>query len=162
MSEERVTTEEIGLLLKYMSKGFKVDPIIHDEVLAAAKREVEDKKRVVIIKRDPDIHRGRIQAVYVRIIDGNTMQMHPATVGPYGADFDGDAMAIFVPISEEAQQEAKDKMLSATGTSTINSTNFRLSNEMLTGIMTLTRTSLLNACMLVIDSKVSSSFISSS
>ena len=140
MSEERATTEEIGLLLKYISKGYKVPPILHDEVLTAAKREIEDKKRVVLIKRDPNLHRGRIQAAYVRIIEGNTMQMHPATVGPYGADFDGDTMAIFVPISEEAQQEAKDKMLSATGTSTINSTNFRLTNEMLTGIMTLTST----------------------
>lgn len=90
--EERSTTEEVGLLLKYISKGYIVPDILHDEVMNAAKREIEEKRRVVLIKRDPNTHRGRIQAVYAKIIDGSTIEIHPCTVGPFMADFDGDSI----------------------------------------------------------------------
>ena len=88
---EKVTIEEIRLLLKYMSKGYKVPEILHDEVFNAAVREIEDKKRVILIKRDPDVEAGRLQARLVKVVDGNTMEMHPATISPFGADFDGDS-----------------------------------------------------------------------
>ncbi len=138
MPEERATVEEIRLLLKYMAQGYKVPEVLHDVVWDAAVREIEGKNRVVIIKRDPNVERGRMQARYAKIVEGNTIDMHPATVGAFGADFDGDTMAVFVPLSEEAQKEAKEKMISATGSNSINDPNFELSKEMITGIFTLT------------------------
>jgi hypothetical protein len=89
---ERSSIEEIRMLLKYISKGYKVPEILYQEVKNAAIREVENKERVVIIKRDPNIERGRMQGRYVKIIDGNTIDMHPATTAPFGADFDGDSL----------------------------------------------------------------------
>lgn len=135
---ERANTEEIRILLKSISKGYEVPKILYDEVMNAAKREIEGKERVVLFKRDPNIHRGRIQGRYVKITAGNTIDVHPATVGSHGADFDGDEMVLYVPLSEDAQQEIKDKMISGVSASSINKPNFELSKEMLTGIFTLT------------------------
>ena len=81
------------------------------------------------------------------------MSLHPATVGGYGADFDGDTMAVFVPITKEAQEEAKKKMVSAVASDSINSPNFKLSNEMLTGLFTLTHSDLGNSPKLIRKSK---------
>jgi DNA-directed RNA polymerase beta' subunit len=60
------------------------------------------------------------------------------TFSTYDGVFVQDTMAVYMPVSEEAQREAKNKMVTATGTSSINSMNFELSKEMLTGIMTIT------------------------
>lgn len=138
MPEERATVEEIRLILKYIAKGYKVPKIIHDVIWDAAKREIEDKKKAVIIKRDPNIEKGRMQGRFVKIVDGNTIDMHPATVGAFGADFDGDTMAVYAPISEEAQREVRNQMITATASNSINDPNFELSKEMITGIFTLT------------------------
>lgn len=90
-NNQKANIEEIRLILDYISKGYKVPSIIIDEVYNAAVREVEEKKIPVIIKRDPDFHRGRIQGAYPRIIkDGTTIETHIATLGQFGADFDGD------------------------------------------------------------------------
>lgn len=132
------TVEEIRLLLKYIAQGYKVPKILYDHVMDVAVREIEEKKRVVLIKRDPDVSTGRFQGRYVKIISGATLEIHPTEVGPFGADFDGDMMAIYAPMSEEAQTEAKERMIKATGTSKINDPNFSLSKEMMTGIFTLT------------------------
>ena len=140
MSIEKVTTEEVRTLLKFIHKGYKVPKIIHDVLFDTAVREIENKDKVVIIKRDPDVGKNRIQAVFVKIIEGETREMdiHPASVGGFGADFDGDTMAIFVPISNDAQMEAKRKMVSVTNNSSINAPNFNLTNEMITGLYTIT------------------------
>lgn len=88
---ERVSTEEVQMLLKFMSKGYKVPAIIQDTIFEIAKREIEEKERVVLVKRDPDIERGRVQAAYVKIIDGKTIDIHPLMCAGMGADFDGDS-----------------------------------------------------------------------
>jgi len=136
--ENQATIDELRKILFYISKGYKLPKIIHDVIFRVAKYEIEEKKKVVLIKRDPNIHSGRIQAVYVRIIEGEAMDIHPATVGGFGADFDGDTMSVFVPLSKEAQTEAKTKMVRAISNSSINSPNFNLTNEMLIGLFTLT------------------------
>jgi hypothetical protein len=90
--EDRTTVEEVRMLLKYMAQGYKVPKEIYDVVWDAAKREIEGKHRIVLIKRDPNIQRGRIQAQYVKVIDGYTMDIHPCITGQFGADFDGDTV----------------------------------------------------------------------
>jgi len=94
--ENKATIDEIRKILSYISKGYKVPRIVYDVVFKIAKFEIEEKKKVVLIKRDPDIHKNRIQAVYVKIIEGNAMDIHPATVSGYGADFDGDCLYSYV------------------------------------------------------------------
>ncbi|MCK5021219.1 MAG: hypothetical protein KAS32_29685, partial [Candidatus Peribacteraceae bacterium] len=135
---EKATVEEIRLLLKMYSSGYKVPKVIEDVLFEVAKREIEDKNRVVLYKRDPNITSRRIQGAHIRIIKGKTMEIHPASVGGFGADFDGDTMAIYAPLSKESQDEIKDKMITVTNTTSMYSSNFELSKEMLIGIFTLT------------------------
>jgi len=88
---EKASTEEIRLILKMMSKGYKVPKIINDVVFETAKREIEDKEKTILYKRDPNIHSRRIQGAYVKVIKENTIEIHPLACGGFGADFDGDS-----------------------------------------------------------------------
>lgn len=135
---EKISIDEVRKVLYFIMRGYEVPDIIYKVVREVAKREVEDKKRVVIIKRDPNIHRDRIQAAYVKIVDGETIEIHPGMVGGFGADFDGDQMAIFAPLSKQAQEEAKKKMLTIYTSNSLNSSNYRFTNEMLMGFYAVT------------------------
>ena len=138
MPEERLTIDEIRKLLTFISKGYKVPKIVYDTIRKVAKVEIEDKDRVVLVKRDPDIGRGRIQAMYVKIVEGNAIEFYPPSVVGFGADFDGDSVAVYLPLSKEAQAEARSKMVVATSNEKIDSQNFAISNEMLGGLYVLT------------------------
>ena len=66
--------------------------------------------KYVLLNRAPTLHRQSIQAFRPVLIEGNAIQVHPLVCPAYNADFDGDAMAIHVPLSEEAQMEAREIM----------------------------------------------------
>lgn len=66
----------------------------------------------VLLNRAPTLWRLGIQAFYPKLIEGNAIKLHLAVVTGYNADFDGDQMAVHVPLGKEAIQEAKDIMLS--------------------------------------------------
>ncbi len=135
---EKASIDDIRKILKYIAKGYKVDPIIYNTIAKVAKKEVEDKNRVVLYKRDPNVERGRIQGAYVTIIDGETIEIHPAAVVGFGADFDGDTMSIFTPISQESQLEVKNKMITTQSFEAVNAPNFALSKEMNIGLFAMT------------------------
>jgi DNA-directed RNA polymerase subunit beta' len=63
-------------------------------------------ERPVLLKRDPALHKYSVQAFKPRIVAGSAVQIHPLVTGGYNADFDGDTMSVFVPITREAVQEA--------------------------------------------------------
>ena len=67
---------------------------------------------LVLLNRAPTLHRLGIQAFEVRLVEGSAIQIHPMVTGAYNADFDGDQMAVHVPLSREAQREARERMLS--------------------------------------------------
>jgi DNA-directed RNA polymerase subunit A' len=62
---------------------------------------------IVLFNRHPSLHRASLMAHFVKVIPGRTFRIHPATCGPYGADFDGDEMNIHAPQTEEARAEAE-------------------------------------------------------
>jgi len=64
----------------------------------------------VLLNRAPTLHRQGIQAFRPRLIEGDAIQLHPLVCPAFNADFDGDQMAIHVPLSEEAQWEARNIM----------------------------------------------------
>ncbi|KND51045.1 MAG: DNA-directed RNA polymerase, beta' subunit [Parcubacteria bacterium C7867-007] len=64
----------------------------------------------VLLNRAPTLHRQGIQAFRPRLIEGDAIQLHPLVCPAFNADFDGDQMAIHVPLSEEAQWEAANIM----------------------------------------------------
>ena len=70
------------------------------------------KERPVLINRAPTLHRLGIQAFMPVLIEGSAIQIHPLVCSAFNADFDGDQMAVHVPLSRMAVAEAKDTMLS--------------------------------------------------
>ncbi|WP_251545502.1 DNA-directed RNA polymerase subunit beta' [Limosilactobacillus caecicola] len=71
------------------------------------------KEHPVLLNRAPTLHRLGIQAFEPILVSGKSMRLHPLVCTAYNADFDGDQMAIHVPLSDEAQAEARLLMLAA-------------------------------------------------
>ena len=67
----------------------------------------------VLLNRAPTLHRLGIQAFEAVLVEGSAIQLHPLVCSAFNADFDGDQMAVHVPLSERAQDEARTLMLSA-------------------------------------------------
>jgi hypothetical protein len=101
--------------------------------------EVVMRDRVIIAKRDPVLHDGSYRAFYPILIRGNVIQMCTLQVGPFNADFDGDQMGFFHPLSDKAQQEAKEKMTRLVRSDNVRSVFFDLSKEMIMGLYTMTK-----------------------
>ena len=78
------------------------------EVWAMLEEVIEGK--YVLLNRAPTLHRLGIQAFHPILVEGNAIQVHPLVCQAFNADFDGDQMAVYVPLSEEAQWEAKELM----------------------------------------------------
>ncbi|MEA4115374.1 DNA-directed RNA polymerase subunit beta' [Mycoplasma sp. 744] len=84
-----------------------LDPIIWPYVEKAI------EGRPVLLNRAPTLHRLSIQAFEPVLIRGKAIKLHPLTCTPFNADFDGDQMAVHVPISDEAVREARELMLAS-------------------------------------------------
>ena len=69
------------------------------------------KEKVVFLIRQPTLHRQNMLAFYPVLIDSNAIQIHPLVCKGYNADFDGDTMSVYLPLSDEAQAEARELML---------------------------------------------------
>lgn len=70
------------------------------------------RDRPVLLNRAPTLHRLGIQAFYPILVDGKAIRIHPLVCNAFNADFDGDQMAVHVPLSSRARDEAKQLMLS--------------------------------------------------
>lgn len=66
------------------------------------------KDKYVLLNRAPTLHRLSIEAFKVKLMPGKTIRLHPLVCTSFNADFDGDQMAVHLPISQEAQDEAKN------------------------------------------------------
>ncbi|MDW4359116.1 DNA-directed RNA polymerase subunit beta' [Staphylococcus saprophyticus] len=71
------------------------------------------KEHPVLLNRAPTLHRLGIQAFEPTLVEGRAIRLHPLATTAYNADFDGDQMAVHVPLSKEAQAEARMLMLAA-------------------------------------------------
>ena len=75
--------------------------------------EMVIKEHLVLLNRAPTLHRLGIQAFEPVLVEGKAIKLHPLVCTAYNADFDGDQMAVHVPLSAEAQAEARFLMLAA-------------------------------------------------
>ncbi|WP_101696349.1 DNA-directed RNA polymerase subunit beta' [Clostridium minihomine] len=75
--------------------------------------EIVIKNHPVLLNRAPTLHRLGIQAFEPVLVEGRALKLHPLVCTAYNADFDGDQMAVHVPLSAEAQAEARFLMLAA-------------------------------------------------
>ncbi len=98
-----------GLLKKELAYNIRgASRLIEDgipEVWAILEEVIKDK--YVLLNRAPTLHRLGIQAFQPILIEGNAIQVHPLVCTAFNADFDGDQMAVHVPLSDEAQAEAR-------------------------------------------------------
>ncbi|MCD2498680.1 MULTISPECIES: DNA-directed RNA polymerase subunit beta' [Microbacterium] len=98
----------------------------HSQNIKAAKRAVERtrpevwdvleeiiRERPVLLNRAPTLHRLGIQAFEPQLVEGKAIQLHPLVCAAFNADFDGDQMAVHLPLSVEAQAEARMLMLAS-------------------------------------------------
>ena len=66
--------------------------------------------KYVLLNRAPSLHRLSIQAFMPKLVEGKAIQLHPLVASGFNADYDGDQMAVHLPLSKEAQEEARDLM----------------------------------------------------
>ncbi len=69
------------------------------------------KNHPVLLNRAPTLHKLGIQAFYPKLIEGSAISLHPCVCAGYNADFDGDQMAVHIPLSKKAQEEAIELMM---------------------------------------------------
>lgn len=84
--------------------------IYSEDPLSPAVRTALDQavqERPVLLKRDPALHKHSVLAFYPKLVEGKSIQIHPLVCGGFNADFDGDTMAVWVPSSDEAREDAK-------------------------------------------------------
>jgi DNA-directed RNA polymerase subunit beta' len=82
------------------------DPVIWDALAEAM------TGKVVLLNRAPTLHRLSIQAFEAVMVEGHAIRLHPLVCAAYNADFDGDQMAVHLPLSDAAQEEARRLLLS--------------------------------------------------
>ncbi len=87
--------------------------IDHYEAAVLDAVDVVIKNKYVLLNRAPTLHRLGIQAFKPVIVTGHAIRLHPLVCAAFNADFDGDQMAVHLPLSDEAQYEAKTLMLAS-------------------------------------------------
>ncbi len=103
---------------RLMEKGYANNVKVARRQVEKARSEVWEllqevvKERPVMLNRAPTLHRLSIQAFEPVLIDGDAFQLHPLVCSAFNADFDGDQMAVHVPLSKAAVREARERMLS--------------------------------------------------
>lgn len=110
-----------------------------DEIWDALEEVIQD--RVVLLNRAPTLHRLGIQAFEPVLVEGQAIQLHPLVCEAFNADFDGDQMAIHVPLSVYAQAEARLQMLSSHNllSPAHGNPNVQASRDIILGLVVLTQ-----------------------
>ncbi len=106
------------VMRRLVEKGFAHNIKSAKRIVERVRPEVWDvleeiiKDYLVLLNRAPSLHRLSIQAFEAKLIEGSAIQLHPLVCAAFNADFDGDQMAVHVPLSRRAQEEARTRMLS--------------------------------------------------
>ncbi|HLR02491.1 MAG TPA: DNA-directed RNA polymerase subunit beta' [Virgibacillus sp.] len=101
---------EQGIAHNIKSAKRKIERV-HPDVWGVLEEVI--KEHPVMLNRAPTLHRLGIQAFEPKLVEGRAIRLHPLVCTAYNADFDGDQMAVHVPLSAEAQAEARILMLAA-------------------------------------------------
>ncbi len=105
------------VMRRLVEKGFAHNIKSAKRIVERVRAEVWDvleeviKDYLVLLNRAPSLHRLSIQAFEAVLIEGSAIQIHPMVCSAFNADFDGDQMAVHVPLSAAAQREAREQML---------------------------------------------------
>jgi DNA-directed RNA polymerase subunit beta' len=135
--DSELTVDALQRLFKSIKTHDSVPKKLYEMVFDAT--EIVMKGRVVIAKRDPALHDGSLRAFNPVLNRGDTIEISTTQVGTFNADFDGDQMALYHPITVEAQAEIKEKMMSVAGKKNATSVNFEMGKEMNVGLYMMTK-----------------------
>jgi len=133
-----LSTDSIRMVFKAIKNGDEMNSELYKMILEAA--EIVSKDRAVLAKRDPVLQPESVRAFKPVITQGKAIEISTLQVGGFNADFDGDQMAVFHPITDEAQEEVKTKMMRSQSGVNSQSVNFELSKEMAAGLYYITKT----------------------
>ncbi len=106
------------VMRRLVEKGFAHNIKSAKRIVERVRPEVWDvleeviQDYLVLLNRAPSLHRLSIQAFEAKLIEGSAIQLHPLVCAAFNADFDGDQMAVHVPLSRKAQEEARMRMIS--------------------------------------------------
>lgn len=136
---KKMLDREISPNIKSARKTLERIRDLKDEVWDALEEVIED--RVVLLNRAPTLHRLGIQAFEPVLVEGQAIQLHALVCEAFNADFDGDQMAIHVPLSVHAQAEARLQMLSSHNllSPAHGNPNVQASRDMILGLYVLTQ-----------------------
>jgi len=132
-----LSIDSIRAVFKAIHSGDKIPKALFDIIFEIT--EVAMKGRVVLAKRDPVLQPESVRPFVPILITGNTVQLCTLQVGGFNADFDGDTMAIYHPITNESQEEVIKKMLKSESSDNAHSVNFSFTKEMLVGLYGMTK-----------------------
>lgn len=138
-AESDLSVDTLKRVIKSIKAGDEIPPELNQLFWDAC--EIVMKGRVVIAKRDPALHDGSYRAFNPVLVSGHTIQICTLQVGTFNADFDGDQMALYHPLTNEAQKETKEKLMRGVGSKHSKYVNYELGKEMCLGLYLMTKDS---------------------
>ncbi|MBL8014581.1 MAG: DNA-directed RNA polymerase subunit beta' [Candidatus Doudnabacteria bacterium] len=105
------------IVRELVARGYATNPararMIYEEKIPVVWDILEEvsRNRPVLLNRAPTLHKQGIVAFYPILIEGNSIQLHPLMCRGFNADFDGDQMAVHLPLSKQAVEEVKERMM---------------------------------------------------
>ena len=135
--DAELSVDTIKRLIKSIKSNDKIPDNLYTLMFEAT--SIVMKGRVVIAKRDPALQDGSYRAFHPVLVGGDTIQICTLQVGTFNADFDGDQMGLFHPLTKQAQEEARQKMMRGAGSKHSRYVNYDLSKEMCAGLYVMTK-----------------------
>lgn len=124
-------------VLTDIQKGH-VLPKEFDELMRSVVKEVI-KDKAIIAKRDPALHAESVRGYYPVLVDGDSIKLAITACGGHNADFDGDQMALYTPLTQEAINEVKEKMVDSKSRDGMGQISDSLDKDSVIGLYTLTK-----------------------
>jgi len=146
-----LSVDSIRRVIKAVVAGDKLPLKLHKMLWDVT--ELVMKNRVVICKRDPVLHMSSVRAFHPILVEGDTLQICVLQVGGFNADFDGDQMAIYTPLTDEAQEEVRTRMMRLEASDSSKSFIFALSKDMYAGLYLMTKDTSYSRSPIVVSEK---------
>lgn len=124
-------------LLTDIQKGHVLSPEFEKVIKTAINNVIKDK--ALIAKRDPCLHAESIRAYKPIMVDGDSIHLAATACSGHNADFDGDTMCVYTPMTKEALDEVKDKLLTSYSMDGITQCTDNLSKDYCIGVYNLTK-----------------------
>lgn len=124
-------------LLTDIQKGHKVHKELDELVRMAVKEVIKDK--AIIAKRDPALHAESVRGFKPVLVEGDSIRVSPGCCSSFNADFDGDQMALYTPLTKESIEEVKTKMVDSSSRDGMSQNCDGLDKDYIIGVYTLTK-----------------------